>query len=40
MTEPQAAGEPEALSARTRVLLASGVLPQMYPWRCTPWPLI
>lgn len=34
------AGEPEALSARTRALLASGVLPQMYPWRCIPWPLI
>jgi uncharacterized repeat protein (TIGR03843 family) len=33
-------GESEALSRRVKALLGAGALPQMYPWRCTPWPLI
>jgi len=34
------AEEREALIERCRALLAAPVLPEMYPWRCTPWPLI
>ena len=29
-----------ALGARIDGLLAHPVLPEMYPWRCTPWPLV
>ncbi len=32
--------EPEALLGRIEALLAHPVLPEMYPWRCTPWPLV
>ncbi|MFN8638697.1 MAG: SCO1664 family protein [Dehalococcoidia bacterium] len=32
--------EPEALLARIGELAARPVLPEMYPWRCTPWPLV
>ena len=32
--------ERSALAMRVRHLLAEPVLPEMYPWRCTPWPLI
>lgn len=32
--------EPEALIGRIEALLAHPVLPEMYPWRCTPWPLV
>ena len=33
-------GEAEALVERTSKLLAHPVLPEMYPWRCVPWPMI
>ena len=33
-------GELEALIERASKLLAHPVLPQMYPWRCVPWPMI
>ncbi len=33
-------GELEALLERTSKLLAHPVLPEMYPWRCVPWPMI
>ena len=33
-------GEAEALLERTSKLLAHPVLPEMYPWRCVPWPMI
>ncbi|MEZ4502071.1 MAG: hypothetical protein R3C39_05565 [Dehalococcoidia bacterium] len=29
-----------ALLARIDQLIAHPVLPEMYPWRCTPWPLV
>ncbi len=29
-----------ALVSRFEQLLAEPVLPEMYPWRCTPWPLV
>ncbi len=32
--------EPIALVDRIDRLLEAGTLPEMYPWRCTPWPLI
>jgi uncharacterized repeat protein (TIGR03843 family) len=32
--------ERDALARRVRHLLDQPVLPEMYPWRCTPWPLI
>lgn len=32
--------ERAALAARIQALLHDPVLPEMYPWRCTPWPLI
>lgn len=34
------AGEVAALLRRMEALLAHPVLPEMYPWRCVPWPLI
>lgn len=33
-------GEIEALQARIAALIADPVLPEMYPWRCVPWPLV
>ncbi len=33
-------GECEALIARCDEMLDAPVLPEMYPWRCTPWPLV
>ncbi len=35
-----AARERVALVARLEGILERPVLPRMYPWRCTPWPLI
>lgn len=32
--------EPDCLVERIDRLLGSATLPEMYPWRCTPWPLI
>ena len=32
--------EIEALAERLERLLAHPVLPEMYPWRCVPWPMI
>ena len=32
--------EADALVERTARLLARPVLPEMYPWRCVPWPMI
>ncbi len=32
--------ERAAVVRRTDALLSYPVLPEMYPWRCTPWPLI
>ncbi len=32
--------ELEALIARSTQLLDQPVLPEMYPWRCVPWPLV
>ena len=32
--------ERSALVRRCDALLSDPVLPEMYPWRCTPWPLI
>ena len=32
--------EVEALIERSTALLQHPVLPEMYPWRCVPWPLI
>ena len=32
--------EVEALIERSTELLANPVLPEMYPWRCVPWPPI
>ncbi len=32
--------EVDAFVERTAQLLASRVLPEMYPWRCVPWPMI
>lgn len=29
-----------ALARRIEAFLRSPVLPEMYPWRCTPWPLV
>ena len=33
-------GERGAVVRRIDALLSHPVLPEMYPWRCTPWPLI
>ena len=33
-------GELDALLDRTAKLLALPVLPEMYPWRCVPWPMV
>jgi len=33
-------GERAAVVRRIDALLSHPVLPEMYPWRCTPWPLI
>jgi uncharacterized repeat protein (TIGR03843 family) len=38
--ERLSASERVALSERLTRLLDEPVLPSMYPWRCTPWPLI
>jgi len=38
--EHLSAGERAALGERLARLLGEPVLPAMYPWRCTPWPLI
>lgn len=32
--------ERRALVARCEKLLAAPVLPEMYPWRCVPWPVV
>lgn len=32
--------EVDAFAARAARLLSSPVLPEMYPWRCVPWPMI
>jgi uncharacterized repeat protein (TIGR03843 family) len=40
VTERLRPAERAALRVRLRHLLAEPVLPEMYPWRCTPWPLI
>ena len=32
--------ETTALIARSNYLLEHPVLPEMYPWRCVPWPLV
>jgi hypothetical protein len=29
-----------AFVARCDALLSNPVLPEMYPWRCVPWPMI
>ncbi len=34
------ARERAALVARIEAFLRAPILPEMYPWRCTPWPLI
>ncbi|MEX2445702.1 MAG: hypothetical protein WD734_00045 [Dehalococcoidia bacterium] len=34
------AGEVRALVTRCEQMLGSPVLPEMYPYRCVPWPLI
>ncbi|MSQ30499.1 MAG: SCO1664 family protein [Dehalococcoidia bacterium] len=34
------AAERAALVERCEEMLATPVLPEMYPWRCTPWPLV
>ena len=33
-------GEADALVQRCTALLSHPVLPEMYPWRCVPWPLV
>ena len=33
-------GEVAALVERCDALIAYPVLPEMYPWRCVPWPLL
>ncbi len=33
-------GEVEALAERIDEFVAHPVLPEMYPWRCVPWPLV
>lgn len=32
--------ERRGLIARSEALLADPVLPEMYPWRCVPWPMV
>jgi len=32
--------EVDAIARRCEVLLSHPVLPEMYPWRCVPWPLV
>lgn len=32
--------ERRALAARCEAMLAEPVLPEMYPWRCVPWPVV
>ena len=37
---PLSSAERRALVARCAALLAEPVLPEMYPWRCVPWPMV
>ncbi|MCC6236477.1 MAG: SCO1664 family protein [Dehalococcoidia bacterium] len=40
LLEPLTSRERGALVERIEAFLRDPVLPEMYPWRCTPWPLI
>lgn len=40
LTALLAPAEVDALLMRCAQLLAEPVLPEMYPWRCVPWPLV
>ncbi|RLT39117.1 MAG: SCO1664 family protein [Chloroflexi bacterium] len=37
---PLTSAERRALIGRCAALLADPVLPEMYPWRCVPWPMV